>query len=822
MAYGSVFRDEEDDEDLAYDTQSTGPSGCERCCDVVFPAGFCSEFKKMIVITWPICMTQICQMIIGPISLIFCGHLGDAVKLDGAAMAISMINATCISVGQGMGTACDTFFSQSYGSKNRKKVGLYLQKALCIFMLALIGCITLNINMELLLRMLGQDPEVAHLAGQYMLIFIPGAIGFFIYVILSKYIQNQNIVMPNLVIGLIANAVNMVLHYIFLYHLDWATAGSALAQSVSYVLMCLLTLSYIVVFKKYRETWDGWSSQCLQDWGQFGRLAVPGMLMVCLEWWGFEIGVFLTGLLGKIELGAQSVLLQIDSIWFQIPLGIQIATSIRIGQYLGSGNKLGAITATRLGIFSVFVLSILMCVMFLLFRYQLPYLFTNVTDIAELTGDLLPIVALYMIFDGLATACKGVLYGTGRQTIGAIILFVSYYLLALPAGVPLMFLTSLRSAAYWWALAFNLVLQAIVLLTLVFRTNWDHQIEKAQERAGMMGEVMQDETADETARLVPDIVPDKPARRHSRRHSRVKVRRDSRNRLLSVSLTLTTSEIKALMEVHEEEPLGRVLLKRILTLFIMLCIFGAGVAARMLVHLPDHHSPGVLTNATTERTPDNRTAVVPDIILPDDRTAVVPNIILPDDRTAVVTDIILPDNRTVLPDYRTSALPDTILLPEHKTSALPDNILPEGKTYRPTGTYTFIPEHITPALPDIIPLEDRTQTLSDAIFSQDRTSVLPDIIGPVHTTSALLEDRTSALPDAILPEDKTKPDVVLPEDKTYSLPYVILPEHKTSELPDVILLEAENSAAPDVIKTLPDAVYGVPDLPEIQNSTFSI
>ena len=41
------------------------------------------------------------------------------------------------------------------------------------------------------------------------------------------------------------------------------------------------------------------------------------MLMVCLEWWGFEIGVFLSGLLGTTDLGAQSVVLQIDSIWFQ-------------------------------------------------------------------------------------------------------------------------------------------------------------------------------------------------------------------------------------------------------------------------------------------------------------------------------------------------------------------------------------------------------------------------------------------------------------------------------------------------------------------------
>ena len=37
-------------------------------------------------------ITQICQMIIGPVSLIFCGHLGDAIQLDGAALAI------CVSI----------------------------------------------------------------------------------------------------------------------------------------------------------------------------------------------------------------------------------------------------------------------------------------------------------------------------------------------------------------------------------------------------------------------------------------------------------------------------------------------------------------------------------------------------------------------------------------------------------------------------------------------------------------------------------------------------------------------------------------------------
>ena len=37
--------------------------------------------------------TQVFQMLLGPISLIFCGHLGDPIKLDGAALAVSVRNS---------------------------------------------------------------------------------------------------------------------------------------------------------------------------------------------------------------------------------------------------------------------------------------------------------------------------------------------------------------------------------------------------------------------------------------------------------------------------------------------------------------------------------------------------------------------------------------------------------------------------------------------------------------------------------------------------------------------------------------------------------
>lgn len=547
--------------------------GC--CCYKCFPKGTSIELKELLKITWPIVLTQIGQMIMGPISLMFCGHLGDPILLDGAALSMSMINATCIAIGQGLGTACDTFFSTTFGSDNKKKVGVYVQKAMLIFMLGVIPCIALHLNMEAFLRAVGQEERVAHLTGRYMLIFIPGSVSFFMYIVLAKYIQNQNIVYPNVVIGILANGANALLHYLFLYRWGWGTDGSAVAQAVGYFLMFILTLIYILVSKVYKDTWEGWSTECLQDWAKFLKLCIPGMLMLCMEWWGFEIGVFLTGLLGTTDLGAQAVVLQLDSIWFQVPLGIQIACAIRVGQNLGAGRPLAAKVTGNLSLLIVACISVVAMVTFIAAGEQLPYLFTNVESVAKLTTQLLPIVAIYVFFDGVATACKGVLYGTGRQVYGATLLFISYYVLALPCGIPLMFLTKLRAAGYWIALAGNLILQATVLVIIVCRTNWDEMMAKAQHRAGLLGESVDfsDEEEEEETPLV--------ARKTS--VASMGGGGGRRKRLISVSLSIR--EINIVLDQSQEATPKSLIFKRLLAALAMLCLLVAGILIRIFVPL---------------------------------------------------------------------------------------------------------------------------------------------------------------------------------------------------------------------------------------------
>ena len=62
------------------------------------------------------------------------------------------------------------------------------------------------------------------------------------------------------------------------------------------------------------------SHVCLSfvGWGPFLRVAIPGALMICAEWWAWEVATFLSGLVSVTVLAAQTTLSNI--MLFMIPL----------------------------------------------------------------------------------------------------------------------------------------------------------------------------------------------------------------------------------------------------------------------------------------------------------------------------------------------------------------------------------------------------------------------------------------------------------------------------------------------------------------------
>ncbi|ELU04320.1 hypothetical protein CAPTEDRAFT_117091 [Capitella teleta] len=289
---------------------------------------------------------------LNPVTTMFAGHLSKA-ALDSVALANSLINIFGNAVVLGMTTACDTYFAQAFGNGRLLYIGVLLQRALAIHVLLLLAMCVLYVNMEQLLLLIGQNPEISRLTADYMLVSIPGLFFLFLYTILKKYITCQNYVVSTVVIGFFGLGVNALLQYIFLYQLNYGILGSAVAQSLACFIMFVAIVVYIIWSGVYKTTWNGMQYQMLEDWGPFVKLGLYGMLMICLEWWAYEISNIFSGILGTTELAAQGIFFNIEDIFISVGLGASDATAIRVGQFLGAGEPKKAVLASDVGFTSL-------------------------------------------------------------------------------------------------------------------------------------------------------------------------------------------------------------------------------------------------------------------------------------------------------------------------------------------------------------------------------------------------------------------------------------------------------------------------------------
>ncbi|OAF64750.1 hypothetical protein A3Q56_07522, partial [Intoshia linei] len=74
--------------------------------------GYLVQFKLLMKLCLPIIANQIFEVMLTPMAIFFIGNFGNKIELAGVALAVSIINVTCVAVAIGFGTAVDTFMSQ--------------------------------------------------------------------------------------------------------------------------------------------------------------------------------------------------------------------------------------------------------------------------------------------------------------------------------------------------------------------------------------------------------------------------------------------------------------------------------------------------------------------------------------------------------------------------------------------------------------------------------------------------------------------------------------------------------------------------------------
>ncbi|XP_031428469.1 multidrug and toxin extrusion protein 1 [Clupea harengus] len=475
-------------EDKQSDAGSTSSQivcgSCRRRLRSWIPPGFKDELGQLLKLAGPVVISQLMIFLISFVSTVFCGHLGKT-ELAGVALAIAVINVTGISIGSGLASACDTLISQTFGSNNLKRVGVIVQRSVLIQLLACCPCWALLINTEPILLLVRQSPQVASLSQMYVKIFMPALPAAFMYQLLGRYLQNQGIIWPLVGVGIAGNILNAVINYVFLYVLDLGVAGSAAANSISQYALAVFLYIYIVWKGLHKATWDGWSKDCLQEWGGYINLALPSMLMLCVEWWTYEIGGFLAGLISEVELGAQSIVYEVATIAYMSPLGFSVAASVRVGTALGAGNTEQAIMSGKVAVVSALSVSCVIAVLIGASKDVIGYVFTTDQEIVNRVSDIMVMYGFFHLFDAMAGVCGGILRGAGKQLFGALGIILSYYFVGFPIGVSLMFAAKMGIIGLWTGLFVCGLLSSLVFIILLVKLDWKKITIEAQERAGV-------------------------------------------------------------------------------------------------------------------------------------------------------------------------------------------------------------------------------------------------------------------------------------------------------------------------------------------------
>ncbi|XP_068122161.1 multidrug and toxin extrusion protein 2-like [Hyperolius riggenbachi] len=459
------------------------PGGFRTFFHQLIPDGFCYEAKKLLQMSIPVFLSQLLVYLVVVVSSIFCGHLGK-VELDSVTLASSIINMTGITIGYGMSSACDTLMSQTYGSKNKKRVGSILQRGILILLLCCFPCWALFINTEKVLLLCRQNPGVARLTQKYVMIFVPGLPAVFLQQLQSKYLQNQGIMWPQVITGVAVNIINAVINAIVMYVFKLGVEGSAWANIVSQWTMATLLFIYIIVKRLHVETWGGWSRDCLQEWDTFIYLSIPNLLMFCIEWWSFEIGGFLAGFISLVELGGQAIAMEVTMLAVMLPSSFGTAASVRIGNALGARDVEEAKKSCKVVLCCTVLGSLIISGTLFGLKNVIGYLFTNERDIAILVSQIMLLYAPFYLCDGTNVTCGGIMRGTGRVKIGATANVLGYYCIGLPVGITLMFVVKLGVKGLWIGLLCPVFLQTCIYIPYILRISWSQACEEASGRTG--------------------------------------------------------------------------------------------------------------------------------------------------------------------------------------------------------------------------------------------------------------------------------------------------------------------------------------------------
>ena len=432
------------------------------------PETWGGEMRALLTIGVPMGLAQLVQFSPYIADAVMIGRIGP--KEIAAAAIGSVLYFLLWMLASGPISAVTPLVSQALGKNTaeRRDVRRTVRMSVwaCFLMFPLI--IGLLLLTEPIMIFAGQDPEVAALAQDYVLVLAPG-LPFTLAVMSFRNFLAAigKTIVPFLLVASAA-IVNIILNWVLIFGNlgapELSLLGAGIASSISGIYAYFVFVIYIKWDAKARE-FDLFSNLFKPDWERMVDLlniGWPISVTVTFEGMLFNAGVLIAGAVGVIEQAGFQIALSIASTAFMIPFGLSMAGAVRIGLAKGAANTPAARRASTttiltsvlaIGLFAIPVALVPQWVASLYFNMDA----ADTRPVFDYVVIFLPIAAGFMFFDAVQVACNQLLRGLTDVKWPMVISGISYWVIGFPIAFYTALYTEIGAVGIWYGLTAGLI-----------------------------------------------------------------------------------------------------------------------------------------------------------------------------------------------------------------------------------------------------------------------------------------------------------------------------------------------------------------------------
>ncbi len=440
------------------------------------PSGFRRELRATATLALPLILGQLSAIGMNVVDTLLAGHL-NAHTLAAVAVGTS-VWALAINAAIGVIMALPPTVAHLAGAGRRSEIGPIFRQAL--WLAAIVGVALLLLVRYAgpwLLGAFGVDASIVEDTGKFLRAIAWGAPALTGYLALRGLSEGLALTRPTMYFGALGLALLAPIGYVFMYGASasrraarrvraMATrAGAVAACSARW--RCICTCAATIARLRRSRISNG----------RAGAISARCCVWVCRWAWrcSWSAGLFvctalLIGSLGAITVASHQIAINVASVTFMVPLGLAMATTVRVGHAAGRGDAHGVRCAGFAGIgLSLATQTDRPRWRWRCSRMRSRAVYTDDADVAALAAQLLLLAAMFQFSDGIQVTANGALRGLKDTTVPMVITLLAYWGIGMPVGYWLAFHRGYGARGMWMGLIAGLTAAALLLLLRFMR-----------------------------------------------------------------------------------------------------------------------------------------------------------------------------------------------------------------------------------------------------------------------------------------------------------------------------------------------------------------